>query len=65
MLRVELASLSCRNLGRIVTRIAALSLIAGSALTFTSADLNATPDKVTKNTPCGSCHPANKPPKRK
>jgi len=46
-----------------VSRMAAVVLIAGSALTFTSGQTEATPNKVTKNTPCGSCHPPNKPPK--
>jgi hypothetical protein len=32
-------------------------------LTFTSGQTEATPDKVTKTKPCGSCHPPNKPPK--
>jgi cytochrome c553 len=43
--------------------MAAVLLIAGAALTFTSGQTEATPNKVTKNTPCGSCHPSNKPPK--
>jgi hypothetical protein len=45
------------------SRIAGALLIAGLALTFTSGQTEATPNKVTKNTPCGSCHPPNKPPK--
>jgi hypothetical protein len=45
------------------SRIAAALLIAGAALTFISGQADATPDKVTKNKPCGSCHPPNKPPK--
>jgi len=51
------ASLVCAS------RIAAALLIAGAALTFASGQTEATPDKVTKNRPCGSCHPPNKPPK--
>jgi hypothetical protein len=45
------------------SKIAGALLIAGSALIFTSGQTEATPNKVTKNTPCGSCHPPNKPPK--
>ena len=45
------------------SRIGAALLIAGAALTFTSGQTEATPDKVTKTKPCGSCHPPNKPPK--
>jgi len=45
------------------SRIGAALLIAGAVLTFTSGQTEATPDKVTKTKPCGSCHPPNKPPK--
>jgi hypothetical protein len=45
------------------SRVAGALLIAGSVLTFASGQAEATPNKVTKNTPCGSCHPPNKPPK--
>ena len=44
------------------TGLAAAILIAGAALTFTSAPVDASPNKVTKDKPCGSCHPPNKPP---
>jgi len=44
------------------TGFAAAILIAGVTLTFTSAPVDATPKMVTKDKPCGSCHPPNKPP---
>ncbi len=44
------------------TGLVAAILIAGVALTFTSAPVDATPKMVTKDKPCGSCHPPNKPP---
>jgi hypothetical protein len=61
MRHVKAPAISYRNLGR----IAAAVLIAGAALAFTSGHTNATPNKVTASKPCGSCHPPNKPPKRK
>jgi hypothetical protein len=65
MHHVKAPAISYRNLGRGASRIAAAILIAGAALTFTSGHTNATPNKVTASKPCGSCHPPNKPPKRK
>jgi hypothetical protein len=58
---------SYRNLQRVVMCAATLAtaiLIAGAALTLNSAQTEATPNKVTKSKPCGSCHPPNKPPRR-
>jgi hypothetical protein len=58
---------SYRNLQRVVmcaVTLAAAILIAGAALTFNSAQTEATPNKVTPSKPCGSCHPPNKPPRR-
>jgi len=44
------------------TGFAAAILIAGTALIFTYAPADASPNKVTASKPCGSCHPPNKPP---
>ena len=47
-----------------VTGLAATLAIAGAILAFTSA-ADARPNYVTASKPCGSCHPPNRPPKKK
>jgi hypothetical protein len=48
-----------------VTGLAVALAIAGAILAFTSVQADARPNYVTAKKPCGSCHPPNKPPKRK
>jgi hypothetical protein len=40
-------------------------MIAGVIVAFSSVQADARPAYVTKSKPCGSCHPPNKPPKKK
>jgi len=47
-----------------VTGLAGALLIAGAVVAFSSVDVDARPQYVTKSKPCGSCHPPNKPPKK-
>jgi len=56
---------SYRSIVLCALTIAAAVLIAGAALTFPSAETEASPNKVTASKPCGSCHPPNKPPTRR
>jgi len=39
-------------------------MIAGAIVAFSSVQADARPSMVTKDHPCGSCHPPNKPPKK-
>jgi hypothetical protein len=48
-----------------VTGLAGAMLIAGAIVAFMSAQADARPNYVTASKPCGSCHPPNKPPKKK
>jgi hypothetical protein len=47
-----------------VTGLAATLAIAGAIFAFASA-ADARPNYVTASKPCGSCHPPNRPPKKK
>ncbi len=51
--------------GAAVAGLAAAIAISGAMLAFSSVAADASPNKVTKDKPCGSCHPPNKPPTRK
>jgi cytochrome c553 len=62
MVKGNPSMIPCWHIGTVAMRIAAAALIAVAAVMFTAGDVKATPDKVTKSTPCGSCHPPNKPP---
>ncbi len=62
---LEAPATSYRSIVVCASTIAAALLIAGAALTLTSGQTEATPNKVTASKPCGSCHPPNNPPKRK
>jgi hypothetical protein len=62
---VKAPATSYRNMQRAVVcaaTIAAAILIAGAALTLNSAQIEATPNKVTAKKPCGSCHPPQQTP---
>jgi hypothetical protein len=48
-----------------VTGLAGAMIIAGAIVAFTSSKADARPQYVTASKPCGSCHPPNKPPKKK
>ena len=48
-----------------VTGLAGAMIVAGSLVAFMSAQADAKPGYVTASKPCGSCHPPNKPPKKK
>jgi hypothetical protein len=48
-----------------VTGLAGAMAIAGAIIAFSSVQADARPAYVTKAKPCGSCHPPNKPPKKK
>lgn len=45
--------------------LAAAILYAATVLVVTTEPADATPNKVTASKPCGSCHPPNKPPRRR
>ena len=44
---------------------AGVMIIAGAIIAFSSVQADAKPGYVTASKPCGSCHPPNKPPKKK
>ena len=48
-----------------VTGLAAALVIAGAIVAFSSVKADARPSYVTASKPCGSCHPPNRPPKKK
>jgi hypothetical protein len=48
-----------------VTGLAGAMMIAGAIVAFSSVQADARPSYVTASKPCGSCHPPNKPPKKK
>jgi hypothetical protein len=45
--------------------LAGAMMIAGAIVAFSSVEVGARPQYVTKAKPCGSCHPPNNPPKKK
>jgi hypothetical protein len=47
------------------TGLAGVMLIAGAIVAFSSVQADAKPGYVTASKPCGSCHPPNRPPKKK
>ena len=56
MLRAKSSAVSYRKVGKVATRIAAATLIAGATFTFTG-HANATPNKVQQVSPVGPAIP--------